>query len=178
MGSIRSAAERLFRRAVALYPAEFRAEYGEEMALLLRDRGREEPLLRLMIEVFADTLKTAPREHLSMWIRDLRYAARMMRRSPGFTLVAAVSLAIGIGANAAIFSLVDALILRPIAVPRPGDVVSVRTRAQDSPVGAAYQSVSYPDYLDFRERSRSFEGLVASNLFTAAVARGADVSPG
>ena len=177
MGLFRSAAERVYRRLLVLYPGDFRGEYGEEMALVFRDRIREEPLLPLLIEVFVDTMKTAPKEHLAMWTQDVRYAVRTMRRSPGFAIVAAGSLAIGIGANAAIFSLADALLLRPLPVARPAEVVSVRSLAKDAPLGAAYASVSYLDYADLRDRSRSFSGLVAFNLASVALAPRADALP-
>ena len=136
MGSFRSAVERIYRRLLALYPGEFRADYGDEMALLVRDRSREEPLVRLLAELVLDTLKTAPKEHFAMWSQDVRYALRMMARSPGFTLVAAGSLALGIGANAAIFSFADALLLRPLPVARPSEVVTVRSDSRGAPLGA------------------------------------------
>lgn len=94
--------------------------------------------------------------------RDLRYGCRALSRSPGFTLVAVLSLAIGIGADSAIFSLADALLLRPLSVLSPADVVAV------DPVlvtGSSGDRWSYQDYSDLRDQSRSFDGLVA---FTAA----------
>src|SRR5262245_3606874 len=172
MGSLRSAAERVYRRLLSLYPEEFRVEFGEEMARLFRDRSRDERLPRLSLEVLLDTVKTAPREQLAMWYRDVRYAFRLMRRNPGFTAVAAGSLAIGIGANAAIFSLADAMILRPLPVRAPAEIVCVRGQLPDNPVGAPLASVSYPDYLDIRDKSRSFDGLVAHELVSAAFAPG------
>jgi putative ABC transport system permease protein len=177
MGSLRSAAERAYRRLLALYPEEFRVEFGEEMARLFRDRSRDEPLPRLSVEAVVDTLMTAPREQLAMWTKDVRYALRMMRRNPGFTAVAAGSLALGIGANAAIFSLADALTLRPLPVRHPSEIVCVRGRLPDNPFGTSFASVSYPDYLDFRDKSRSFDGLVAHNIVSAAFAAGASELP-
>jgi predicted permease len=90
---------------------------------------------------------------------DLRYGWRMLARNPGFTLVAVLSLAIGIGANTAIFSFADGLLLRPLTVPRPGEVLTVgstSTRTVGEVLGASYR-----DYIDVRDRSKSFEGLVA-----------------
>jgi predicted permease len=92
-------------------------------------------------------------------LKDLKYAARMLAKNPGFTAVAVCSLAIGIGANSAIFSFADALLLRPLPVMKPSGVVTVNPGS----VGAfaTNTSISYPDYLDFRDRNRTFDGLVA-----------------
>jgi hypothetical protein len=98
--------------------------------------------------------------------RDVRYGCRMLARSPGFTLVAVLSLAIGIGANCAVFSFADALLLRPLTVPRAGEGVTVGSPA---PFGRSLVS-SYRDYLDVRDRSRSFKGLVAFASSTVAFA--------
>jgi predicted permease len=94
----------------------------------------------------------------TLW-HDLRYGARLLLKNPGFSLVAIVSIAIGVGANAAMFSLADGLVLRPLPVPRPGDIVTVRDTTPD--VGIRSSALSYPDYVDLREQARSFEGLVA-----------------
>ncbi len=86
----------------------------------------------------------------------------MLFKNPAFTLVAVLSLAIGIGVNAAMFSLADALLLRPLSVSRPGEVVSVESKTPSEPHG----DLSYRDYLDFRDRSKSFAGLVAFTTST------------
>jgi putative ABC transport system permease protein len=163
MGFFRTAAERAYGRLLRLYPGEFRAEFGDEMSLLFRDRIREESVPSLLLAVVIDTFKTAPKEHWSMWSQDVRYALRLMAKSPGFTLVAAGSLALGIGATSAVFSLADALILRPLPVTDPGALLSLRAEVKDAPFGANYYSTSYPDYRDYRDKSRSFDGLAASN---------------
>jgi len=95
----------------------------------------------------------------TVW-QDVRFGARMLTKNPGFTLVAVVSLAIGVGANAAMFSIADGLILRPLAVPAARSLVVVSGRPPDDQVRTA--SVSVPDYLDLRERARTFEGLLAT----------------
>jgi putative ABC transport system permease protein len=169
MDSFRTAAERFYRRLVRLYPGEFRAEFGEEMSLLFKDRSREERLVPLVFEVLVDTARTAPKEHVHMWSQDLRYAWRAMRHNPGFTLVAAGSLAIGIGASAAVFSMADALLLRPLPVPRPSEVVVFRNSAEISSWGSQFRSVSYPDYRDLRGAVRSLSGLAAFDDFSAAL---------
>jgi putative ABC transport system permease protein len=96
-------------------------------------------------------------------LRPLRHALRMLRKNPGFTMVAIWSLAIGIGATSASFSIADVLLLRPLPVLEPSRVVAV-TPAKMGAFGAD-SSVSYPDYRDFRDANRSFDGLVASRLW-------------
>jgi len=107
-------------------------------------------------------------------LRDVRHAARLLRRDPVFALVAVASLAIGIGANSAIFSLADELILRPLPVSNPGDVVTVSAEAPD---GESGERLSYPDYHDLRDHSQSFEGLLAYEVSTVSVARSRQSSP-
>jgi predicted permease len=91
-------------------------------------------------------------------IRDLRYGIRQLLRSPGFALAAGLTLALGVGANTIIFSIVNGLLLRPLPVDRPEDVVALY--ATDRRTGRT-RSLSYPEYLDYRDRSGVFAGLVA-----------------
>ncbi len=93
-----------------------------------------------------------------LW-QDIVHGRRMLAKNPGFTLVAVLSLAIGIGANSAMFSLADALLLRPLPVLRPSEVVAVGT--VESAAGFSQIVASYRDYVDFRDQSKSFEGLAA-----------------
>ena len=90
--------------------------------------------------------------------RDVRFAIRMLRKSPGFTAVAVVTLAVAIGANAVVFGVLDALILRPLNVPHAESLWGLE-RGPDKAVNQ-----SYPDYLDLRDRNRSFEDLAAYNV--------------
>jgi predicted permease len=101
-------------------------------------------------------------------LNDLRYALRMFHRNPGFTGAAVISIGLAIGANAAIFSLTDALFLRPLAVPDPGSVVTLGTR----PWGDDGR-LSYADYRDVRDASRSFESLAAVRTVRGGLARDA-----
>src|SRR5512140_848582 len=97
-------------------------------------------------------------EHL--W-QDLRYGCRMLAKAPAFTGVAVLSMAIGIGANCAIFSFADALLLRPLPVASPGGVFTVGSTLSIEAFGTNVLEASYPDYADIRDRSRSFSGLTA-----------------
>jgi predicted permease len=112
-----------------------------------------------------------------MLVKDLRYAIRKLTRRPGFTLIVAGSLALGIGANAAIFSFADAVLLRPLPVSQPSDLLTVRSRG-DTPSSSMLDArVSYRDYIDFRDRSRSFAQLLAYDMTTASVASHPDSAP-
>src|SRR5688572_6322689 len=98
--------------------------------------------------------------------QDLRHGARILRKNPGFSLIAIVSIAIGVGANAAMFSIADGLILRPLEVPRANEVVAV---AATTPTGEIdSEGISYPDYVDLRDRARSFQALFATRGIVAS----------
>ena len=95
-------------------------------------------------------------------LKDLQYATRSLLKSPSFTIVAVVTLALGIGANATIFSFINGLLLRPIAgVERPDRLVGIYTSDYSS---GAYGGSSYPDYLDFRAQASAFTDLAAYDI--------------
>jgi macrolide transport system ATP-binding/permease protein len=112
----------------------------------------------------------------SLW-QDLRYGARMLRRNPGFTLIAALTLGLGVGANTAIFSFVNSLFLRPLAVTNPEQVV--RLYAEDSR-GRKFDVFSYPNYADLRDRSQTLQALAGHGYTDASVGlgAGAEETPG
>jgi predicted permease len=91
-------------------------------------------------------------------LHDIRYAIRQLRKSPGFVVTAVLTLALAIGANAVVFSALNALILRPLNVPKPENLYEVG-RAND-----IWGYESYPNYIDLRDRNRSFEELAADNI--------------
>ncbi len=103
---------------------------------------------------------------LESFAADVRYAFRNIRRDPGFVTVAVLSLALAIGANSAIFSFVDAMILRPPAVPDASALLDIRNDTPDNP----FEGMSFPDYRDLRSKSRSFAGLAAYRLEILAAA--------
>ncbi len=90
-------------------------------------------------------------------ITDFKYALRMLLKTPGFTFIAVITLALGIGANSAIFSVVDAMLLRPLPFKDPDRIVAVWAKAQDRDRDV----FSYPDYVDLRDQNRSFSALAA-----------------
>src|SRR5579862_1299551 len=107
--------------------------------------------------------------------RDLGHGWRLFARNPGFTAVAVFSIALGTGANTAMFSAADGLVLRPLPLAHPNELLRV---GADIAAGDFRRLVaSYPDYRDLRDRSTSFAGLTAFSRFAAgiATARGAPV---
>jgi putative ABC transport system permease protein len=115
------------------------------------------------------------RRWLSGLIQDVRHGARVFARNPAFTVIAIVSIAFGTGANVAMFSLADNLLLRPLPVPRPSQMLTVGSRV-DSGL-STFTVASYPDYVDLRERSRSFSSLAASVYEFAPIAPNRNASP-
>jgi macrolide transport system ATP-binding/permease protein len=93
----------------------------------------------------------------TLW-QNLRYGARMLMKKPGFTLIAVISLALGVGANTAIFSVVNAALLRPLPVEGPEALVGLYNKIPQDP---NYNRFSYPNYVDVRDRNQSFESLAA-----------------
>src|SRR2546425_8828259 len=102
-------------------------------------------------------------------LNDLRYGLRALRRSPGFALTTIVLIALAIGATSAIFSLADAILLRPLPVADASNIVSIRSVTPSGNFG----NVSYADYLDFRDKSRSFDDMIAYVPLPAAFSRDA-----
>jgi predicted permease len=98
-------------------------------------------------------------------LRDIRYSLRVLAKSPGFTTVAVLTLALAIGANSVVFGILNALILRPLNVSRPESLYGLQRRT-------LMGFVSYPDYLDLRDRNRSFDELMVFNPTQAGLDAG------
>jgi putative ABC transport system permease protein len=88
---------------------------------------------------------------------DLRYALRSVRQRPGFTALTVITLALGIGATSAIFSVVSGVLLRPLPYDRPDDVMMIHTRLEGNPRG----ELSQPEYWDLQEQAKSFTRVAA-----------------
>jgi putative ABC transport system permease protein len=183
--------ERLYRRLLRLYPGEFRRRYGAAMLDFYRERRRRAGpgiwprlLLDLVVSGAAERLRTEPRlsaERITVntLLRDLRLSLRGLARTPGFTAVVLLTLALGIGANAAIFSVVDGVLLRPLPYPEPDRIVDLRHQEP-------YGSVSEPEFRDYRRDMKSLDRLAAYTGYDANLAgdqepvrmKGARVSDG
>jgi predicted permease len=99
-------------------------------------------------------------------LQDLRFSMRVLRKSPGFTMAAVVTLALAIGANAVVFAVLNGLFLRPLNVANPQNLYSLQRGTN------TYIVQSYPDYVDVRDRNRSFEALAAYNIAQAGLDTG------
>ena len=147
-----------------LLPAEFRGDYGPEMEQVFVEQredaerhGDKMSIWRLWWETAKGIVTTAPREHLSMLRQDAGFALRMMRKNLGFTIAAIVVLGLGIGANSAIFSVVNAVRLKrlPYAHGERLLMLSQRT-ARGGGIGPS----SVPELNDYRKQNRSLDGIV------------------
>jgi hypothetical protein len=91
-------------------------------------------------------------------LQDLRYGVRMMRKNPGFTCIAVLTLALGIGANTAIFSVINAVLFRPLPVTAPQELVDLYNASAGEMFN--YLPLAYPDYIDFRDNNKTLTGLL------------------
>jgi predicted permease len=103
---------------------------------------------------------------MTNWLQDFRFTVRQLRKSPGFTCAAILTLAVAIGANAVVFGALDALVLRPINVPHPESVYTIGHENE------AFAYDSYLNYVDFRDRNRSFEFFAVDNFVGASLDSG------
>ena len=109
---------------------------------------------------------------MTRFVQDLRYAARTLARSPGFAATAVATLALGIGANTAIFSVVRGVLLRPLPFAKPDQIVSIQEREQDgSPSNVGYQT-----FLDWQARSRSFSQIAVASDWMPKLSAGPGVA--
>lgn len=104
-------------------------------------------------------------------MNDLRYAVRQLVKNPGFTFVALLVLTLAIGGNTAMFNIVNAIVLRPLSVKSPDELVGCYSK--DKKPEGGYRAFSYPNYLDIREKNTVFTGLVAHGMAMVGVTEGA-----
>jgi predicted permease len=159
---------RLFQALLALYPGEFRDEYGREVAMVFADRYRRAASARQRAHVWLDgllgVLREAPKEHLRMIAHDLRFAARTARRSPGFSATVVLTLALGIGANTAVFQLINAVRLQSLPIRDAAELVEVRIVGGRQGVGIGngrYAQITRPVWQELRAHQQALSGLFA-----------------
>ena len=149
--------------------AELRFHIEERAEVLERDGvSREEAFRRARIEFGGierakeECRDTRGANVLESFVQDLRFGFRMLRKSPAFTAVAVLTLALGIGANTAIFSIVDAVLLRSLAYPHPNQLVLMFAVPLKEP--EALSGISYRDFTEYRKQNRVFSEM-AGNAF-------------
>lgn len=151
---------KLFRALLLAYPAEFRNEYGSEMQELFAERLRNEPKARVWFDALCDLLIAAPREHLHILKGDLQYAVRIFAKSPAFTLMAVLTMAMGIGACTAIFSLVNAVLLRSLPYDDPARLAYIWTPNDHfKPPVPKELSPTDGDFFDLQRLNHSFSQM-------------------
>jgi putative ABC transport system permease protein len=174
----------LFRLAARGFPRVWRARHQEEMAETFRHalRARHDPLRRSRFIVHAvfDVARAGVRERLSpvrpsprlpvppftnrsqpmrSLFRDFRYGVRSLRKSPAFTAIAALTIGLGLGANAAIFSVLNAVLLRPLPFPEPERLVSLWETRLDR--GFTQATFSRANFWDVHDQNRTLSGMAA-----------------
>ena len=193
--------EWLYRKARLMYPGPIRQSHGRDMEECFKDLLAHERLrggstgvtvvsLRTMLEIPRSALrahwerlngwfgKRPPKlnkgqgPQLESWARDVRFAIRSLRKTPGFTVTAVSIIALGIGANSAIFSIVNAVLFKQQPYQNPSELVEIYTTSSDGKIPV---TTSYADYLDLRDASGVFADVAAHHL--GAVSQSLDGSP-
>ena len=164
LASLRSLVSILFHRC------RIDSEMDEELSAHIQDRAddlersglsRAEAQRRARLDFggyqkFKEECHEALGSHfLETFLQDVRYAIRMLTKSPGFTTVAALTLALGIGANAALFSVVNGVLLNPLPYPQSEQLVSLRQKTVD----AQERPLSYPNFVDYERDNRTFTAI-------------------
>ena len=159
----------LYRALLFSYPSEFRQQYGLEMSLAFRDRCRNARrrnglpgIIALWLKTILDLAITAPGEHMEILWQDLRYGLRMLGSNLGFTFIAVMTLALGIGANTAIFSVVNSVLLRPLPYPQSEQLMNLSETNLQRNVQQA--GVAPATYLDWKTQSKSFSDIGAYGI--------------
>ena len=173
-----SAADKAYQLLLRVLPSELRRDFGDDMAQLFRDQRRSfagDPvgMMSLWVAATGDVLREAvsaraPRPRapriswsvlMQRWSLDVRHGLRLLRRYPGAALLSILTLALGIGANSAIFSVVDAVLLRALPYPEPDRLVMVWEKRPAE--GVLTNVVSPADFLDWQRRQAPFEHIAA-----------------
>jgi putative ABC transport system permease protein len=161
--------DRVFKTLMRLLPAEFRGDYEREMAATFRAERRYTDgaagLTRVWLATIADVFRTAPVEHLDILRRDLAYTLRMLARRPVLTFTAVFTLALGIGANTAIFSVVNGVLFAPFDYRNADELVLVDEQDASGDPGMT----GYLTYADLRNENLTLESTAALSGWLATL---------
>ena len=150
---------RLFRAMLYCFPAEFRHEYGAEMEQVFEDRLRTEPRLRLWLDTLTDFAFSAPKEHWDILRADVKHGVRVLAAMPGFSSIVLLVTALGIGATASIFSLVNAVLLRSLPYGHPEKLVYIWSPNPNFKGVPDELGPIVPDFYDWQRLSHSFSAM-------------------
>ena len=155
---------RFYRALLRLYPTGFRAEYGDELCRVFAERAalRSGPLAGFAnaLAAIADVVPNALAAHAEILRQDVRFAVRALRRTPGFTVTVVLVAALGVGANTAVFSLADFVLVRPLPFAEPGRLVKLW---QATPAYSRNEC-SPANMRDWGTLSSSFSGMAATTI--------------
>src|SRR5688572_16206537 len=175
----RTLSARIFEWLLALLPHEFRGDFGNDMRADFQDQQRDvsgaPARIQLWLRTAVGIVRQASVEHLRLLWRDVTYAVRLLRRQPAFAAVAVLTLALGIGANTAMFSLADGMLFRPLPYRDPGRLLLVQGLSRAT--GQPYTAVKRVDVEQIRISGQAIDdvGFVGDTAgFTLAGANGAE----
>jgi putative ABC transport system permease protein len=158
---------RTYRLLLRLLPFEFRAEFGRDMEQAFSDeledvRAHRSPVetLRFWLRTLKDFARTVPREQWDVLRQDVRVGVRLLKRNPGLTATAVLTLALGIGGSTSVFSLVHAVVLRPLTFPESKRVVRIGWSNPENP--AILRPLSYADFQSLSTHRSTFDEVGAS----------------
>ena len=156
--------ERVFRALLRIFPADFRGDFGDDMTADFRDQrdeaastGRRASMLRIWLRTLLDVLRRAPAEHADVLLRDAKYARRVLRRRPAFAAVAVLTIAAGVGLNAAVFSVVNGVLLRSLPVKDADRLVRLYERGPAPDL--ELEPVASANFLDWAAQTRTLDAL-------------------
>ena len=197
---IEAAAARIFGWLLAAYPRRFRETYADDMQRLfeerLSDARRRRTTGSFLWRTAIDLAVGACAERAAAWrrprtpntrgrkpmavtslLQDLRYAARLLRRHPAFTLFVVLTLGVGVGANTAVFTVVNGVLLRPLPFDEPDELVNVWGRFDpESGFDFPQFTLSAPEFLDYRQHTRALDDVAAFTVGSVTVG-GAGLEP-
>ena len=166
-----SVSQKFFQLLLRAFPFDFRTNYEGEMAGTFQEQQREAAqqggvmnFLKLWAETISGIFRTAPREHWDIFRQDCAYGFRVMRANKGFTAIAVLTLALGIGANTAIFSVVHSVLLRPLPYAQGQQLIFIRQQAKKANIDDMGWSV--PEIMDFRAQNQTLSSLVEYHVMS------------